>query len=218
LKESLFKCGNLEQGGQKSEAVMIANISSKPITVSFTDVDKNLKVKVAPNPIPANSTAEMSFTVTADRSIWGKQTYYATPTVNGKAVRTADGINRIGFWAFTKENFSSLTQEQKAKGPRPSFNESTYSFGKVKQGDKVNATFTFKNAGKETFRVYRINSDAPHWSSDTIPAAAPGQEVSFRFTLDTQGLPKGEHLTIVTLTTNSPLRPIVNLFVAGYIE
>ena len=45
-----------------------------------------------------------------------------------------------------------------------------------------------------------------------------GEEVTFRVHLDTSDLPAGEHLTIVTLTTNSPLRPIVNLFIAGYIE
>ena len=218
LRESLIKCGNMEQGGQKSEAVMVANLSSKPIKVSFADVDRNLKVTVSPNPIPANSTAEMSFTVTADRNIWGKQTYHAFPIVDGKAVKTSKGESKIGFWAFTKENFSHLTQDQKAKGPRPAFKESTYSFGKISRGETVHASYTFKNEGKEPFCVYKVNADASCWSHSTIPAAAPGEEVTFRVHLDTKGLPKGEHLTIVTLTTNSPLRPIVNLFIAGYIE
>lgn len=213
LRESLIKCGNLEQGGSKTEAVMVANTSSRPITIDFTDVSNNLEVAISPNPIPAESTAEMTFTITADRKIWGKETYYATPVVNGKA---ADA--QIGFWAFTKENFSHLTQDQKAKGPRPTFDESTYSFGKIRQGETVHATYTFRNDGKEPFCVYRVNSDANCWSHSTIPVAAPGETVSFRFHLNTENLPKGEHLTIVTLTTNSPLRPIVNLFVAGYIE
>lgn len=218
LRETLIKCGNMEQGGQKSEAVMVANLSSEPITVSFADVDKNLKVTVSPNPIPAKSTAEMSFTVTADRSIWGKHTYHAVPLVDGKAVKASDGKNKIGFWAFTKENFSHLTQDQKAKGPRPTFKESTYSFGKISQGETVHASYTFKNEGKEPFCVYKVNTDASCWSHSTIPAVASGEEVTFRVHLNTEGLPKGEHLTIVTLTTNSPLRPIVNLFIAGYIE
>ena len=218
LRESLIKCGNMEQGGQKSEAVMVANLSPKPIKVSFADVDRNLKVTVSPNPIPANSTAEMSFTVTADRNIWGRQTYHAVPLVDGKPVKTSKGENKIGFWAFTKENFSHLTQDQKAKGPRPAFKESTYSFGKIRQGETVHASYTFKNEGKEPFCVYKVNADASCWSHSTIPVAAPGEEVTFRVHLDTEGLPSGEHLTIVTLTTNSPLRPIVNLFIAGYIE
>lgn len=218
MKDTEYKVGNLEQGGLKSEAVMVANISSRPIKVTFDQIDKNLSVSVSPDPIPANSTAEMSFTVTADRSIWGKNTYYARPLVDGKPVKTADGKTKIGFWAFTKENFSHLTQEQKSKGPRPAFKESTYSFGKVKQGTNVLATYSFKNEGKEKFVVHKVNSDASDWTCSAIPDVEPGKEATFKVTLNTAGLPKGEHLTIVTLTTNSPSRPIVNLFIAGYIE
>lgn len=218
LRETTIKCGNLEQGGQKSEAVMVANTSGRPIHISFTDVDENLSISVKPNPIPAESTAEMSFIVTADREIWGKNTYQATPVVDGKVYKGSDGKSAIGIWAFTKENFSHLTQDEKAQGPRPTFKESTYSFGKIKRGESVHASFTFKNDGKEPFCVYKVNSDALCWSHSRIEVASPGEEVTFRFHLDTTDLPVGEHLTIVTLTTNSPLRPIVNLFVAGYIE
>ena len=63
-----------------------------------------------------------------------------------------------------------------------------------------------------------MNADAKDWSHSDIPVAAPEETVRFTVTLDTKDLPKGEHLTIVTLTTNSPLRPIVNLFIAGWIE
>ena len=218
LKESISKCGNMEQGGQKSEAVMVANISSRPIKVSFVDTDPNLKISISPNPVPAGGTAEIAYTITADRKIWGKHTYYTGLLVDGNRVKNKEGSDRIGFWAFTKENFSNLSQEQKAKGPRPTFKESTYSFGKIKQGQTVHASYTFKNEGKEPFCIYKVNSDAACWSHSTIPVAAPGEEVTFRVHLNTSDLPKGEHLTIVTLTTNSPLRPIVNLFIAGYIE
>lgn len=218
LREAHIKCGNMEQGGFKSEAVMVANTSGKPIKVEFTDVDRNLAISVSPNPIPANSTAEMSFTVKADRELWGKNTYLATPVVNGKTYISSQGRKDIGIWAFTKENFSGLTQEQKASGPRPAFEESTYSFGKIPRGETVHASYTFRNEGKSPFCVYKVNSDACCWSHSTIRVAQPGEEVTFRVHLDTSDLPAGEHLTIITLTTNSPLRPIVNLFIAGYIE
>ena len=110
------------------------------------------------------------------------------------------------------------SDDEKAKGPRPMFVESTYSFGKVKKGDMVHAEFTFKNEGKKDFCVYKVNADACCWSHSDIPVAAPGKSVTFRVHVDTKDMPVGEALTIVTLTTNSPLRPIVNLFVAGWIE
>ena len=218
MKEKEFKCGNLEQGGHKSNAVMVANISDTPISVSFTNVSPYLSIKVSPNPIPAQSTAEMSFTVTANRDLWGKNYYWANPLVNGKSIKDASGNSKIAIWAFTKENFAGLSSDEKSKGPRPMFNESTYSFGKVKRGGIVNAEFTFKNEGKEDFKVYAVNSDAADWSCGTIPIAKPGETVSFKVMLNTAKMPIGEALTIVTLTTNSPLRPIVNLFIAGWIE
>ena len=98
------------------------------------------------------------------------------------------------------------------------FETSTYSFGKIKKGEMVHAEFSFRNEGKEDFCVYRVNADACCWSHSTIPVAAPGKEVTFRVHVDTKDMPLGEALTIVTLTTNSPLRPIVNLFIAGWIE
>ena len=213
LRENDIKCGNLEQGGQKSNAVTVANISDSPISVSFDEVSPNLCIKISPTLIQPQSTAEMSFSVKADRDIWGKNYYWATPVVNGEKQDS-----KIGIWAFTKENFSNLSEEQKAKGPRPMFKESTYSFGKVKKGETVHAEFTFRNEGQQDFCVYKVNTDACCWSHSDIPVAAPGKSVTFRVHVDTKNMPQGEALTIVTLTTNSPLRPIVNLFIAGWIE
>lgn len=218
VRDDINKCGNLEQGGRKSESVMVANLSSSPLSVSFTDISENLEVAVSPNPIPAKGTAEMTFTVSADRDLWGKNMYWATPVVNGKTYKNGEGESRLGFWAFTKENFNSLTEDERAKGPRPMFKESTYSFGKIKKGETVHASYTFRNEGRSPFRVYRVNADACCWSHSDIPVAAPGESVTFRVHVDTKDMPVGEALVIVTLTTNSPLRPIVNLFVAGYIE
>ena len=218
LKNDLNKCGNLEQGGQKSEAVMVANTSDKPIKVVFKEVSENLKISVSPNPIPAGSTAEMSFTVTAAPEIWGKNTYWATPVVDGRTYQGSNGNNRIGVWAFTKENFTGISDDQKSKGPRPAFETSTWSFGKIRKGETVHAEFTFRNQGKETFKVHKVDVDACCYSHSFIPDAKPGENVTFRVHLDTKDMPAGETLAIVTLTTNSPLRPIVNLFIAGWLE
>lgn len=217
LRENQIKCGNMEQGGQKSGQVMVANLSDSPINIGFTDVSENLSINITPNPIPAGETAHMGFTVSASRELWGKQWYRATPVINGKKQADRQG-DPIEIWAFTKENFNHLTREEKSKGPRPMFESSTFSFGKKKKGETIHATFTCKNEGKECFCVHKVDVNADKWSHSTIPAVAPGKEGSFRVHLDTSTLPEGEVLAIVTLTTNSPLRPIVNLFIAGYIE
>lgn len=218
LKESYIKCGNLEQKGQRSDAVNIANLSDKPIKVEFEGISDNLSIKLSSNPIPARKTAVMTFTVTASRDKWGKNDYWATPVINGKTYKNADGKDKIGIWAFTKENFSHLTQEQKENGPLPAFYESSHSFGKVKKGETVTAEFVVRNDGGETLRIYKVDVNSCKWSHSVIPIVAPMKEEKFRVHLDTSGLPLGESLTIITLVTNSPLQPIVNLFIAGIVE
>ena len=212
MKEDMIRCGNLEQGQSKSETVMVANTSAGPATVEFRNLSDNLQISIKPNPIPAGSTAELTATVKAERSKWGKNEYWAVPVINGK------DYGKIGVWAFTKENFDNLSEDERLKGPMPRFQSSTYSFGKVKAGTEIHATYTMKNEGKSCFCVYKVDVDACCYSHSDIPAADPGEEISFRVHLDTKDLPKGECLKIVTLTTNSPLRPIVNLFISGILE
>ena len=212
MKEDMINCGNLEQGRDKSETVMIANTSSSPIKVEFKNVSDNLIVTVRPNHIPAESTAELTATVSASRENWGRNEYWAVPIVDGKE------YGKIGFRAFTKENFDELSEEERMQGSMPRFETSTYSFGKVKAGTQIHASYKMKNEGKSCFCVYKVDVDSCCYSHSDIPAADPGEEISFRVHLDTKDLPKGECLKIVTLTTNSPLRPIVNLFISGTIE
>ena len=218
VKEDLISCGNLEQGGSRSDAFMVANLSSAPINLTFSQISENLTLSVSQNPIPAKGTAEVRFTVKADRDIWGKHTYWAVPLLNGKSYRNGEGSDKIGVRAFTKENFSNLTDEQKQKGPMPRFETSTFSFGNAKIGTEIHATFKFKNEGKSDFLIYKVDADACCYSHSDIPVAGPGETVSFRVHIDTKDMKKGESLTIITLTTNSPTRPIINLFVSGYLE
>jgi hypothetical protein len=213
-----MKCGNLEQGGMRSDFVTVANLSQKPMKVEFKDVSENLSVKVTPNPIPARGTAELEFTVKASRDKWGRNDYWAVPVIDGKVYTASNGEKRLGFWAFTKEDFKGLSDEEKSKGPRPMFESSTWSFGKIKAGETVHATFEFTNKGNKPFCIYKVDVNACKWSHSDIPVAAPGETVKFRVHLDTTDMPKGEALAIVNLTTNSPLRPIVNLFISGWLE
>lgn len=212
LKNAEMKCGNIEQGESRTEEALIANISSSPAEIGFKDLSPGLSIKASPNPIPPGETSRLIFTVTSDRNLWGKNFYHATPVVNGKS------YGRISVYAFTKENFGKMTQAEKADASRPMFSASTYSFGKIKAGTPVDAEFSFKNIGKADFIVYKADADTKSYKISDIPVVKCGFDGSFKVQVDTSGLPAGETLIIVTLTTNSPSRPIVNLFITGWIE
>lgn len=218
FKSGDIKCGNMEQGGQTVEYHLIANISSKPIKVSFESIDPELKITVTPSVIPANSTAEMKTIITGSRKKWGKNYYYAVPVVNGQKQIGNNGKKKIGFWAFTKENFSSWTKEQRATAAKPSINKGTWAFNKIKQGESINAEFNITNHGKEDLTIYKVDVNKGKYSIDGKSTIKNGETSALRINVDSSSLPKGEVLIIATLTTNSPTHPLINLYIAGIVE
>lgn len=243
VKDVEIKGGNLSQGEQKSGELTIANLGKKPLKVDFKDVTPGLSLSVSPNPVPPQEKALLSFTVLSDRKLWGKNWYYATPVLNGKSFKAvvdvrqkaapqagaqamrADrnqnlgaGHDQIGFFAVTRENFMDWTKEQRENGARPMLDASTVNFPKTRAGSPVSAAFRIRNLGKSELVIYKVDSDCNALKTVSSPKIASGAEGDLAVRLDTSGLPAGETLVQLTLYTNSPLRPIVNLFLSGWIE
>ena len=213
FKEEEIAGGNMSQGQQKSGEFTVANIGDSPISVSFKDVSKFMRISISPATIPAGGTAKVSFTIDADRSLWGKNYYWFTPVVNGRSYQ------KMGIWAVTKEDFSDWTREQRANGSNLLFKSNTFSFNPQAAGKTVQAEFDVSNVGKSDLIIYKVDTDNPKAVRlEDPPVLKAGQTGKIKLSLDTKGMPKGEVLIIVSLTTNSPLRPLVNLFITGFIQ
>ena len=213
FKEDEIKGGNMSQGQQKSGEFMVANIGSKPIKVTFKDTSKNLKISVFPTTIPAGETAKVSYTIDADRSLWGKNYYWFTPVVDGRA------FDKMGIWAVTKEAFTDWSREQRANGSNVLFKSNSCECRPMAAGKTIEAVYDLSNVGKSDLIIYTVDTDNPKAVPvGDPPVLKPGQGGKLRVNLDTKGMPKGEVLVIVSLTTNSPLRPLVNLFITGFIQ
>ena len=213
LKAREYKASVLKQGLTVSESATVANLGKKPLTVSFADVSEHLKLSVSPNPIPAGSTATLTFTIEAAPGMYGKHTYTAVPVLGGRKASAP-----ISVWTTTRENFDKWTEEERNNGSVPVFENSTANFGKVKAGDPVEITFNCSNRGKSTFHMYAADPEEPALKVLEIKDAEPAGKGFVRLRLDTSAVQKGEVVIMLSLTTNSPLRPVVNLFVAGQVE
>ena len=213
LKSLSYKVPNVLQGESSSDEAKIANLGKQPMKVSFTNVSPNLTVEVVPATVPAGETAALRFSVKADPAVWGKHSYSATPVING--VKASQPITVS---ALTRGNFASWTPDERKNAAQCIFDESTVSFGTANAGSKVNATFTFTNKGKSALKFYSLDADADGFSA-TLPGETAAQgKGSIPVTLDTSALPKGETVVMLTLTTNCPARPLINLFLVGLVK
>ena len=213
LKARDYKAGVLKQGLTVSETATVANLGKKPLKVEFTEVSEHLKLNVSPNPIPAGSTATLVFTIEAAPGLYGKHTYTAVPVLNGRKASAP-----LSVWSTTRENFDKWTDEERNNGAIPVFENSTANFGIVKAGDPVEVTFNCSNRGKSTFHIYQADPEDPALKVLEMTDCEPGGKGLVRVSLNTSAVEKGEAVIMLTLTTNSPLRPVVNLFVAGQIQ
>ncbi len=239
-----ISCGNLTQGKRKGGEVLVANIGTKPIDVRFEDVSECLALELAPNPIPVGETARLIYTVTTDRNHWGRNHYYAAPVIDGKkhkaevvlpANRKAapagsdymlsdpdpyigKGKEMIAVVGTTREDFLSWSNSQMDNGSNPIADQSTFALGKVKAGTKVKGSFTITNTGRSPFKLYKVDTETRRIVTSSFSELAAGSKGVLQFTLDTEGMSKGEHVVLLMLTTNSPLRPIMNLFVTCLVE
>ena len=117
-------------------------------------------------------------------------------------------------------NTSRLSPEEKRSGPRISFKQSTYAFGKAKKGQIKECSFSLSNNGKAPLTIYKIDADEGIISHDIRPdeSLQPGESATLTVRFDTGKLPKGETLLQLRLVTNAPLRPLADIFISGWID
>jgi len=214
VREAQIKVGNLRQGDSRSGFVEIANIGEDSITLAVARTADNLSATLDRERLAPGAVGHLAYTVSTDRSRWGKQHYFLALAVNGKVQKP-----ELDFWTITIEYFPSMTKEQKELAPRLQVEQSTWTIQNLKKGMKVSPEFTIYNKGTQTLKIYAAQSEDPRLTVVYSPEKIePGESSTVKLDLDTKKLEKGEQTFIVTLYTNSPSRPMAKLFVTGYLK
>lgn len=210
FREASISMGQIEQGLARSIEVEMANTSGRAVNVRFTDMTPGLTVSMSGSTVPARSKVRLTCVVdtrNTEGEQWGKTPFTFSAVVDGvkyPKVLTVD--------ALIKENFSSLTESEKRAGALPQFVTSSLELGAVESGSILEGEFVVKNIGKDAFRIYKADASEGGVALE-IPEPVPfGDKGTLRVKVDTSGQ-SGEVLNIVTLITNSPTRPIINLFI-----
>lgn len=216
LRKTGVSIGYVDQGSSKSDNMQIANMGHTDLRVETTETDPGLSVTVSPNPIPARSMAKVTYTVDLKQTSgndWGKKSYGTSFLLNGKK---ADG--RLTVNATIKDNFDDYTKEQLNSAPVPTTDKSYFEFGDVKAGKVAEYAYTIRNKGKDPLTIYKVEGQSKGLqvlTSFPVTVKAGGKaDIKVRF--DTSSS-EGEVIEVVSVITNSPSKPIMNLFVTGIV-
>lgn len=215
FKSKTMSLGQIEQGLSKNHSAEFVNLSGKSVKVSFKGVTPGLTISAEPAVVPARGKAKITYVVDTKKTqgkLWGQSQFKAGVVVNGVLQK-----GELVVEALVKENFSDYSEQQMKSGALPKFLTSSASFEKCKAGEKQKVSFTFTNMGKETMKIYKVESSEPGCTFKYPEVVAASERGVIEVTVDTSK-GKGEMLYVISLITNAPTRPIVNLFITGEIE
>ena len=124
---------------------------------------------------------------------------------------------------FLRDDFSGWSTQQVASGAKAVPVQSYHEFGEVKAGTPVKARYTIRNTGQSDLIIRTVEFESGEGASRSARVETrcpltirPGGSATLRVSLNTEGL-KGEVLDVLTLVTNAPAKPLVNLFLTGYV-
>lgn len=104
----------------------------------------------------------------------------------------------VVFYAFAQEE-----EQVPLEGAAITFEESSFDFGDIKQGDKVEHIFTFENSGTEPLIITHVQTTcgctASEWSHEPI---LPGKKSTLKVTFDSKGK-FGRQNKVISIISNS---------------
>jgi murein DD-endopeptidase MepM/ murein hydrolase activator NlpD len=102
--------------------------------------------------------------------------------------------------------------------PTAIFQDTTWAFGTVTQGEILERTFALANVGYADLHSRLLLPDGLSIVNTTSRRSLPGEIADFALSLDTRALPTGPYNGTVTLRTSDPTHPTFTVQVSGTID
>ncbi len=186
----------------KTMEIGIVNTSDKNVEVTF---DKNRNIPpyittvIKPQTLKPGDVGTIFITYNATlKNDWDYVYDRIFLSVNG----VYNPNNKITVSAVIKEKF---TEEQLKNPPAIEFlNDMVYDFGTIKQGDKIEYSFNFKNTGKTDLIIRKTKASCGCTAiSPQDKVIKPGQESNIKVIFDSNGK-SGTQTKTITVITNIP--------------
>ena len=194
------------------DSLEIVNDSKENVTLDFKTPPSHLSVRVVPATLKAGEKGNVIVTYDASKiQTYGYVMHRIYMNIDGKS----DYKNSIGVSATIEEDFSILSESELSSSPVISFNEQSHDFGEIKQGDKVEYTFTIKNTGVRDLIIRNVKTSCGCTAvTPEKKVIGANETVPLKVVFNSTGK-KGRQNKAITIITNDPKNPTSILRVAS---
>ncbi|MEA1887738.1 MAG: DUF1573 domain-containing protein [Bacteroidota bacterium] len=205
---------DIEQGKKKIKVMEIINTSDKPATVEFDRVPEHVSLRTKPATLDPGEKGIIEGTYDAGKiNDWGYVNHLIRLKRDGQTVKNAYFVVS----ANLVEDFSSWSKKELENAPVFDVENTRFDFGEIKQREKANVEFKFKNSGKSDLIIRKVRASCG--CTTVTPANTtikPGESRTIKAVFDA-GIRKGKQHKVITVITNDPKKSQVSLVVSGMV-
>ncbi len=198
-----------------TDSLEIVNNSAEPVEIKFRQAPQHLKAFVKPSNLKPKEKGFVYVTYDASKiKTFGFVMHRIYLDIDGKS----DYRNSIGVSATIEEDFSRLSADELNSAPIVNFSEKTFDFGEIKQGDKVEHTFTMKNTGKRDLIIRNVKTTCGCTAvTPEKKIISPNESVPLKVVFNSKGK-RGRQNKAITVITNDPKNPTSILRVSTNVQ
>jgi hypothetical protein len=200
------------KGKISTQEMEIINVSEKPVKISFNKVPSHIVLKAIPEVLNPNEKGKIEVSYNSDlKDEWG----FVVDRVDVMLNDQFNEINRLTVSATIEEDFASWTPDQLANAPSISFDENTFDFQEIKQGEKVEHVFTITNNGKSDLIIRNVKASCGCTAVSPVDdVVKPGASTTMKVIFNSAGKVGKQNKTI-TIISNDPQKSRTILWVKG---
>jgi len=216
FKNTHASLGRIFSNEIKSDTIEFISVAKEPVKIGAKIVGlPYLGVRFVPETLKPQEKGLLIVTYNAKiRNDWGFVVDRFYLTQNDKEINGA----MINVSASIEENFTALTDAQRASSPIIDLPEPNYEFGTVEEGQLIEKEFVFTNVGKTDLIIRKIKASC---GCTTLEPAdkiiKPGRTSSFKASVRTNGF-SGRIAKSITVITNDPVNPTVVVRLVGNVN
>ncbi len=220
LSNSMTPFGQAIKGRVLAAAINIYNPTDHTMRPAVDSLPPYINALFRPETIPPGEQATLSLTAYTDRCpdygvVTGR--FLVIPDSENAPERKAEIATTI----IVNEDFSKLTEEEKAKAPVATLSTEMVDFGVIDaDGKNVTREFTITNTGHKPLIIRRIFTVDPSLSLRlNHEKIAPGKKATVKVTVDTKSLRAPNPLNArITVIANSPSATTQTVRVVGEVR
>ena len=218
LKKQSINFSNVTKGANKAMAISYANTTDAPISVDIVadHMDFYFKPLVTRPELQPGETGIIQVALQSDECpIYGPIDATMYVVVNGKKVLSDEYA--ISIKANIKEDFSKMSVEERQQAPIAEVTREL-NLGTIAKGKKLTTKLTLANAGINPLLVRRVIMNDQQLKFTTPKAIKAGRKADIKIELDATTYEPAQYSRIMTLITNDPNTPVINIKLNWVVE